>query len=548
MTTRLRYFFLCANKLLLVNILTFISTSINATNYYFNQENGNKGVSKSSPWKSVDALSKVQLQPGDSLLFATGQRFIGGLTLNSVKGIQHKKIIIGHYKFKQQTALPIIDAGDSLNAIRLLNCSAIEVNGITITATQLPFVSNTSTTPMRCGILVETNGDGSYGYITLKNLLIHDIYLMPKGFKRTAAETQTANGTQGYGWGVRFINHSNKSLIENIIVDKIEIHSVSHTGLKFTSPTNGIQNVQVANCFIHDTGGPGLQMSGVNNAHINYNQIERSGSIQDTRNWGRGSGMWTWDCKNILIEHNQFMHANGPGDSAGVHIDFNCSDIIIQYNVSAYNAGGFCEILGNNYNCAYRFNVSIDDGHRIKGVNGAFQEGKVFWLSGYIGNNKKSTGPFNSYFYNNTIYSSKSIIPKIAITSSAEGVLIANNIFYFENPAQVVVGDQKKNEKDTSLAKHVLITNNLFLRPDNWPSDIPYKNLNAFIGDSHFSQIGGRHVEDYISKTDIHSIYSGIPIQKLVGDTVGIRIGFEVEKDILGRSIQGKTIIGAISF
>ena len=121
-----------------------------------------------------------------------------------------------------------------------------------------------------------------------------------------------------------------------------------------------------------------MQFSGVTDGHIHHNKIDHSGSTADSRNWGRGSGLWTWSCSNIVIEHNRFENANGPGDSAGVHIDYNCNDVVIQYNLSANNAGGFCEILGNNYNCAYRYNISINDGYRVKGVNGAFQEGKIF--------------------------------------------------------------------------------------------------------------------------------------------------------------------------
>ena len=110
-------------------------------------------------------------------------------------------------------------------------------------------------------------------------------------------------------------------------------------------------------------------------------QVHSSGSNDDSRKWGRGSGLWTWGSSDIIIEHNHFLHANGPADSAGCHIDFNCSNVVVQYNFSAYNAGGFCEILGNNYNCAYRYNISVNDGHRVKGENRAFQEGKTFWLS-----------------------------------------------------------------------------------------------------------------------------------------------------------------------
>ena len=50
--------------------------------------------------------------------------------------------------------------------------------------------------------------------------------------------------------------------------------------------------------------------------------------------------MWTWGSTLGLIEKNKFQNANGPADSAGCHIDFNCKDIVVQHNLSKNNAGG----------------------------------------------------------------------------------------------------------------------------------------------------------------------------------------------------------------
>ena len=80
------------------------------------------------------------------------------------------------------------------------------------------------------------------------------------------------------------------------------------------------------------------------------NDINYTGSYDDPRKWGRGSGLWTWGSSYALITNNSFQNANGPADSAGCHIDFNCNDIIVENNLSRYNAGGFIEILGTNFN------------------------------------------------------------------------------------------------------------------------------------------------------------------------------------------------------
>ena len=83
----------------------------------------------------------------------------------------------------------------------------------------------------------------------------------------------------------------------------------------------------------------------------------------------------------------------------------------------------------------------------MKGQNGAFQQGKTLWLSGFVGKGNERNGPFNSYIYNNTIIASEKIISKYAIDRASSGVLIKNNIFYIKGESKGVLGDQYKPEK-----------------------------------------------------------------------------------------------------
>jgi Right handed beta helix region len=524
--------------------------SVKALNYYINSLAGNDthaGTVIGSPWKTISPLSTIQLKPGDSILFASGQKYTGMLTLINVKGLPQHPVIITSYSYKGNKKKPVLDAGDKLNALLIQNSSFITLSGIAFTAT-VPYVNSSlsKVAELRCGILVEVTKDEVFEQIKMHDVLVHDVYYNTKGFTRSAAEVKSANGTQSYGWGIRVINNTKSGKLKDVKILKSEVFNVSHTGIKATANVNGIQQLEIAECKVSHTGGPGMQFSGVTDGHIHHNKIDHSGSTADSRNWGRGSGMWTWSCSNILIEHNRFENANGPGDSAGVHIDYNCSDVIVQYNVSANNAGGFCEILGNNYNCAYRYNISINDGFRIKGVNGAFQEGKIFWLSGYVGNNKPKEGPYNSYFYNNSIYVSSSIIPRIAISSSSNGVLIANNIFYFEKNAVIVAGDQKKNESDADSVPNVVFKNNLFLRADNWPVNYSLQDAAPILGDPGFRNKGGLQLKDYTPANKKLIVNKGVSILIIPKDSIGIRIGLTVTHDILGNKIKGQPDMGAI--
>lgn len=528
--------------------LFFMATFLFGKTYYVNPVYGQdsyEGTSILKPWKTLERINKQDLKKGDRILLASGYEYKGTIILKNKKGTIEEPIVISSYILEnilEQKAH--INAKGHLNGILIENSSHILVENLEITAngTSLPITDEKS---MRCGILVLVSDAHEHENIILNDVYVHNVFFNNKGLTRGEDEIKTANGTQSYGWGIRFINNSKKGLLKNLVVKNSIIKNVAHTGLKFTSKFNRIFDLKVYNNQVQETGGPGIQMSGVHNGHVYQNYVNKSGSNDDSRKWGRGSGLWTWGSKNVLIEKNTFMNANGPGDSAGVHIDFNCSDIVVQYNFSADNAGGFCEILGNNYNCSYRYNISVNDGHRIKDQNGAFQEGKIFWLSGFCEGERR--GPYNSYFYNNTIYVKKDIVAKIAVDRVSNGVLIANNIFYIEGESKIVKGDQYNPETEGEWnVKDIFFKNNLFLKAENWPPNYRMQDEKPIIGDPQFINKGGKNITDYIPQNIKLIKDKGIAIQPIPNDSIGLRIGLKVTHDILGAPIDNQPDLGAI--
>jgi len=539
---------------LLVAALTFSATPICvATDYYVHPESGddaNAGTSPESPIRTLKRACGIRLQPGDHLLLAAGRDFAGQLAFEDMAGDATRPIVISSYPSGNGTG----DSHASINArslsagVLLKNCSHIVIENLLITAN----AGGMKPAPqagkgMRCGVLIEAGKPGQYKGFKLSNLVVRDVFYEEPGFVRPPAEVKTANGTQNYGWGIRFIVNTPEAVMSGIDISGCRIENVCHTGLKFTAPGKNIRDVNVRQVSITNTGGPGVQMSGLRGGRFSELDVNGSGSTVDSRNWGRGSGLWTWGADDVLIEKSRFRNANGPGDSAGVHIDYNCRNVIVQYNLSANNAGGFCEILGNNHNCAYRYNVSVNDGHRVKGGNGAFQEGKVFWLSGYTGKAGKLKGPFNSYFYNNTIYVGDGIAAKISVAPSASGVLIANNIFCFKGGSKTVSGDQDKRElKRGASPDNVVFRNNLFLESGNWPVDAPIRDQSPLIGNPDFQNAGGGGIADYVPRNAALVRNKGMRIAKLPGDGIGLLGGLDVKTDIQGNRVLDLPDIGAI--
>lgn len=545
--------FQCPRMLLALRLLgpaaaLSAAVALSAATYHIDAIGGDDtadGLAPERAWKSLDRARDLALQPGDRLLLAGGVKHPGQLVLRSLAGQPDNPIVIGRYARPgaPADAPALIDGHGTRAALHLRNSSHVRVENLVLTAD-----GGAPSGDMRCGALIEVDRDGTHEGITLAGLHVKAVSFQNPGFVRPDDDVRTPNGRISYGWGIRFIVRKEGSgVLRDIVVRDSVIERVDHTGLKFTAPADGIRDVRVENLVVSHTGGPGIQMSGVTGGHFTHMSVDHSGSTADTRNWGRGSGLWTWGTRDVVIERSRFTNANGPGDSAGVHIDFNCANVVVQYNFSAHNAGGFCEILGNNFNCAYRYNISVNDGHRVKGRAGAFQEGKIFWLSGYIGDRFKPKGPFNSYVYNNTIYVAEDIVTKFTVAPSAEGVLVANNIFHIVGPTRVAASDQARIEQaDPRPTKRAVVSHNLFLRADTWPQGLSLPNDNFLVGDAGFTQPGGTQLTDYIPANADLVRDRGLVPTPLPGDTLGLKLGLEVKADILGRPIKGAPDLGAI--
>ncbi len=522
-------------------MLLFFVLPLQARNIYVDAQSGNDnnhGASPDQAFKTLQHLGTIDLNDVDSILLRSTSVHKGTLELNENR-TTNRSLYVGSYG----NGKAMIDAAGYPSGVLLENQQNVKVENLHIEANagwmKRP---EDKKMKMRCGVFIYATNGKTTSDILVTNTTVEDIYFEKDGFDRGDKEVNTSNGTQSYGWGIRCL--VSEGLMRNITIDNCDVQRVSHTGIKVTGKKDvgRIQNMRIVNNKVTNVGGPGMQFSSVDKAYIAHNDVLNSGSPIDSRHWGRGSGMWTWSVTDFLIEYNTFIGANGPGDSAGAHIDFNCANVILQYNFSRDNGGGFIEILGNCHNCAYRYNVSVNDGYRTKGQNGAFQEGKTLWLSGYVGENAKRNGPYNSYIYNNTIYVGKHINPKMAIENTANGALLANNVFHIEGKGTVVPGDQYKPEVEgESEMRNIVIKNNLYLHSEVLPKE--YTDMAPIVGDVEFKDAGSDEAEDY-QPMNRSLVGQGMKIEALSGDSLGLSGGFDLKYDYAGQSIEGN-IMGA---
>lgn len=247
--------------------LFLFTTLLFGETYYVNPTYGNdsyKGTSILKPWKTLERINKHDFKKGDHILLASGYEYKGSIILKNEIGSKEAPIKLSSYVLEnilQQKAY--INAKGYLNGILIENSSHIEVENVEITAngTLSPVTNNKKS--MRCGILVLVTDANTHQNIVLNDVYVHNVFFNDKGLKRGKEEVKTANGTQSYGWGIRFINNSKEGILKNLVVKNTVIENVAHTGLKFTSKSRRIFDLKVYNNQVQETGGPGMQMSGV---------------------------------------------------------------------------------------------------------------------------------------------------------------------------------------------------------------------------------------------------------------------------------------------
>ena len=312
---------------------------------------------------------------------------------------------------------------------------------------------------------------------SFNNLYIHDVFPTP----------DLANNIH-LGYGIKLETQSDivsglLNTISNVKVINTTISETGHYGFWIKSyGLNGIDSVKnnqilVENCVFEHTGGSGFVPNKSKNVLVQECIFNHTGSSTDNRMWKRGSGMWPFDCKNVVAQHNKFMNAHGPMDSYGSHIDYGNENVVFQYNYSYNNEGGFAEVLGDNINCGYRYNISVNDGYR-KDPNGTPWniKGKIFWVSNFCGQNPIRCPSVGTFIYNNTVFVNDTLNPEIYFWPDIGDVHVYNNLIVVGQDGEIIPTLLENDSND------LYISNNLFYDSSRINLDSKLEN-NALYGD-----------------------------------------------------------------
>ena len=529
--------------LLLFTIL--ISSQLHPANYYVDSMLGNdsfNGLSESSAWKSINKINQRNFNAGDQILFKRGQTFTGKITLINDSGTLSQPIVISAYG-DNNLPKPVINAGSNSHSINLQLCEYIEISNLEITGE---------------GIEITAWGSSSTPEF-FRNFHLHNLHI------------RNVNSSTAISFIVGNVNNRTFSditiencLIEDIIGAGITVNKWAGTNDNGTPNDTSDdtpatpdeyyhENLNILNNTIRRVNKAGIQIGKVKNALIKGNLTSNTGYNNAVD--GSGSGLWTWYTKNLIAERNTFTGARGHTDSCGAHIDIGNEKNIFQYNLSIDNEGGFVELMGKNNGCIYRYNISINDGSRIKGVaspgtnyGNALQYGNVFWLGGYTGRNGDKLGPYYTYIYNNTIYTRSGITPNFQIENTAENVLIANNVLELtDRPSSNSNGQTLYNS--SSQDKNLNYINNLSRYIGRGYFDFLDNHFNTYTpynGNAQLVNRGGLSAADYIPQRDDRIVDLSVNLSVLDGDTVLSDNDLVVTEDFFGNPIIGQPDVGAI--
>lgn len=412
----------------------------------------NDGLSAAASWKTIDKVNVLELVPGDTLRFKSGDTFKGKLSIFNEGGAPGLPIIVTSYGDGSQ---PILDGDGYLSTIHVLNSGYLSFSDFKIKNDGGPAMPG-DPEDLRYGVYIEnSHADGTFfEHYRMLNLTFKNIY---PTIEVTDDDNTGVNAhaiiTSG-SWGddinpTRFKD----MLIENCLFTRTARHATYF---------KAIDNLVIRNNLFEHVGGAGMVIgNNCTNILVEHNITNYTGSKIDPRMAGRGSGIWCFHSTNLTVQHNKFMYASGIHDSYGMHIDIGNRNVVYQYNYSEGNEGGFVEILGANVNVGYRYNLSVGDGWRKRGN----RYGQIFWLAGWSGDPANPIGSDSIFVYNNSIYVRDSIAPGIWIEEVSKNARIYNNIIYVANQFGPVVIKNNSSFNDFDY--------------NNWYGNIPLRDENG---------------------------------------------------------------------
>ncbi len=389
-------FFCCAVLIAVsISIKSFAQKAVPHSYYLDTTGNDNNTGTKTSPFKTIQKISSIHLNPGDAINFKAGQTFNGELKIaEGIKGNKLHPISIRSYG----NGRAIINA-DSISAISLFKTAYISVSNLILKG------AGRKTGNHKPGL------DVAYSdHISINNVDI-------SGFQKAGLSVYISSF---------------------VIAKNINAHDNGYAGISLlgTYGHKNVSDVKLINCRAENNPGDPTELDNHSGNGIVAGfckNILIDGCTANNNGWdmpriGNGPvGIWAYEADNVIIQHclayENKTHAHAD-DGGGFDFDGGVTNSIIQYCVSYGNQGaGYCLFqyagAGPWHHNIVRYNIGENDGT----VSPA-QAGIYVWNSSY--------DPKQFYdcdFYSNIIYNSKRAALSFANPNANQDFHYHDNIF-----------------------------------------------------------------------------------------------------------------------
>jgi hypothetical protein len=299
--------------------------------------------SQQYPWKGLDSVSARTFQPGDVIALRRGTECRGSLSLHG-SGEPAARIRLTAWGEGPRPRI-VARSGDP-QAVLLKNGESWQIDSLDIAG---------GTT---YGLLVTGDQDKVQSHITLRNLVVHDVY-----------GGELRNKDNGL---VVFLRGSQRQRFDHVLIENVvAAHTNQWAGIMmgagdFYSDEAGYnRDVVIRNSVAHDVYGDGIILFRVRNGLIDSSAAWLVGQ-QPTESVGTPNAIWTWSCTDCAVRNNESFLTESPGVDGGAYdIDWATTRNTVEGNY-AHDTQGYCvAVFAAGYvthDAVVRGNVCVDNG------------------------------------------------------------------------------------------------------------------------------------------------------------------------------------------
>ena len=400
--------------------------------FYVDNKNGNDkndGTSEAKAWKTLGAVNAHYYQPGDKILFKSGDTFTGTLNIQGY-GTAKDRLTIGTYGGTKKAK--IFARGEVKNIVNI----AADY----FTVENLEITGSGALTGMQIGA---GHGGANKG-IVIQNCHVHDINTNDDAFAYgNAGINLNSTGTEPTWFDGAVVRNNT---VENVARVGIYLTGAwgdrpgaawGASGELYKNDNDGWwpnANCSISGNTILDAHGDAILVIGAKDVTIEKNFVNNAFCVPVSKfqyifdnGWNIASAaVWVANTNNAVMQYNDvgYTHLEGRfADGEAFDIDGANKETYVQYNYSHDNMGGF--LLMCEFEEALKYTASSF--HHIRfnlSVNDATKAGQGVFMA--------TASKAQMYIYNNTIVKTTTGSNAINVFGDIENYLFQNNIFYGE--------------------------------------------------------------------------------------------------------------------